>query len=525
LDSLNGDVHIDSMDNDIGILSAGGNTINITAVDGLMLGNVIAETALNATVLSGDVSSVGWIDAASANFTMLDSVESNITLAHGDNNIGVLSASGDNLNNVTITDTFGIVLDGIDANTLTLTTSGDVTQTDVLTVEDAVIIAEQGDTRFNVYLDLVTQDGRYNQIDYFGGVAENLYVQDVNGITLNDLVASSDVWLSTSGNIEQSGSLTVGGTASILAVNSEGQVFDINLYEQHNDFNQFVATGGVINVADSNGLSLGDVRASDSVTLNITGNIDQLRQTSIEAPELNIQLSDGARVNLASANRVDSVHILSEGSMLLHELNLAGFSGNVGSVFLESGGDISIGEINAQFHDLSVVTPYNVSVSDVMPNSVHVNNLRILAGETIELQSIFAHSNVELIAFGNASEESFAGRPVTIFIHDPIAVDGRIGFAVANMSVANIPTVNKTLESYSLSGGYTSQSKLGLIDGGEPTGGVSRNPSLTIETYQAGLESFSSGQRTALPSETEDKNLNNNVRFDVAPDAVNHTGE
>lgn len=199
-----------------GLITLKGTDIDITDTDatGTSLGAITATGNFTLTS-SGDVShtasnitvgGLATITAASAGPTPED-----IDLTLGSNNFGSLQLSGAN---VQVTERSATDLSTTTAtNGMTIISSGEITDSGVVTVTGATVLTATGNA--------ITLD----QTSTFGGVVTftgtNVSFSDSNGTTLGTgSVARGNLTVTSGGTVDQNGSITVSGLASINAADN-----------------------------------------------------------------------------------------------------------------------------------------------------------------------------------------------------------------------------------------------------------------------------------------------------------------
>lgn len=246
--TITGDLMVTSMGGDIfqsGGLSVGGITafdtggtydINLTGYPNSFAGPVFVIAANNVSLESTSLLDFGWAEVYGglnvtaggdiiqsgemvvSGPTVLDAGPNSIFLTDPNNDfssVGVLSADW-----VFLNDLSGITLDGVMAMSgLDVTAVGNIDQS-------GAPIVVTGNASFNpagadVYLNTAPNDF----ISVAFNSANNVYVSDVNWINLEASSIGNSLYVTAGGDIMQSGTLDVGGYASLIA----GPGFDINL--------------------------------------------------------------------------------------------------------------------------------------------------------------------------------------------------------------------------------------------------------------------------------------------------------
>jgi filamentous hemagglutinin family protein len=373
--------------NTTGIVRA--NSVFVDADGSVVLGDVDTNN-LAVRLSSGSVSDVGIIEAESASFLLEDVTNATINLDSDKNNIGVFRAAGNNLSDINLVDNFGIVLDGINASRMTLSTTGDVTQTEVINVNELFVQAAQGDLRFNVFLDQTFNNGLvFNQIDRFGAIGRDVFLLEANGIELAGVSASNDFALSTDGLIFQTASLGVLNNAFIFARDDAGTVFDIALLDGNNELGTVSAIGDTVSLVDSNELLLGRIDAFSGLNATaIAGDIKGEEQIRTPFAFFNALDNSSADVVLSDINNdfgtvtfngdhVNEVFINDNFGIVLGGLTADIFTLNTTGTVTQTGlltiDDAVINAVNG-------TVTYDIRLDLVGDNGESFNNINVLSG-------------------------------------------------------------------------------------------------------------------------------------------------
>jgi len=246
-----------------GAVSLTGANVAVTDAAGLILGATTATGTLAATATTGNISQTGALSVAGAStFTGANGVS--ITLDQSANVLtGIVSfvASAGNLGSVTLVDTTAVDLQALTlSGNLSVTSGGAVTDSGVLTIGGTTTISAVGQ---NITLDSANQ--------FTGAVSltgADVAVTDAAGLNLGTTtVTGIFIGTATSGNITQSGAMSVTGTSNFIAANGA----NITLGNSANAFTgavRFVSAGTLadITLADTTAFQIQD-------GLNISGNL------------------------------------------------------------------------------------------------------------------------------------------------------------------------------------------------------------------------------------------------------------
>ncbi|MCJ7601643.1 MAG: filamentous hemagglutinin N-terminal domain-containing protein, partial [Desulfobulbaceae bacterium] len=211
----------------IGAANAGAVTIS-AAVDAantdtlaLITGGTVAQTAslteTNLAVTAGDAVTLG--NAANAIDNIAVSAPGQTVTINVTGGIDIASVAGVN---------------GITADTLSLTTSGAITDSSASTISGATTLAAGAGN--DITLDTATND--FNSVGITSG--NNVTLVDQNAIDLSASTVSGDLNVTSSGAITDSGALTVTGATTLAA----GAANTITLDEAANDFGTALTVSG-----------------------------------------------------------------------------------------------------------------------------------------------------------------------------------------------------------------------------------------------------------------------------------------
>ncbi|WP_415891615.1 filamentous hemagglutinin N-terminal domain-containing protein [Neptuniibacter sp. PT8_73] len=312
--AVSGDITLENAANDFDTLDASGTNISVRDENDL---SVAALNTTNLTITTGGaltqtgafvVSSTANIEAATATLTqdndftslalnggsvtvndindvVLDTTDltGNLTVTSGGNitqsgDVEVdgatsLTAAGDITLDNNGNDFASLALDAVNAviqdstalelavttitNALTVTSAGDLTQSGVIDVNGATVLAVTGD---------ITLENAANDFSTIEATGANISVRDANDLSVAAL-NTTDLSINTGGALTQTGAFVVSNNAAIDA--------NTATLAQDNDFVTLSLAGGSANVNDINAIELGATDLSGTLTVAAGGNITQ----------------------------------------------------------------------------------------------------------------------------------------------------------------------------------------------------------------------------------------------------------
>ena len=316
-----------------------GTNITLQANGALTLANNVTATGtltLNTVAGNGDITqSAGTAISAADGAATVNSGTGNVTLNNPGNNFSRIAVTA---GAVGISDTNALELDAIHAASLTLHTSGAVTQHDGANV--------RGATTVNAGTADVTLDNVGNNLAgpiSSTGTGAVLVVNDIATVlgAIGSTAAGGASSLrvtTTNAAVTQTGAATVRGATTVSAGTG-----DVTL-TQANDFSTVTVTGGAVSITDTNALVLGAISAA-SLALNTSGAVTQdaaanvRGTTTVNAP--------AADVTLTLGNDFNSVAVTAANVRISDDNNLAlrgTVSGNLSTV----AGSVAFGETSVQ---------------------------------------------------------------------------------------------------------------------------------------------------------------------------------
>jgi hypothetical protein len=246
-----------------GAVSLIGANVAVTDAADLILGKTTTTGTFNATATTGNISQTGALNVTGAStFTGANGVS--ITLDQSANVLtGIVSfvASSGNLGDVTLVDTTAVDLQALTLRgNLSITSGGTVTDSGVLAIGGITTISAAGQ---NITLDTANQ--------FTGAVSltgANVAVTDAAGLILGKTTATGTLAATAStGNITQSGAISVTGASTFTAANDA----NITLGNSANAFTGSVTFASAGTLSD---ITLADTTAFQIQDgLNISGNL------------------------------------------------------------------------------------------------------------------------------------------------------------------------------------------------------------------------------------------------------------
>ena len=247
------------------------NSLGITSARDVMVNDKTA-LILNASTITGTLTITTGGDITDngvlviSGLVTLDSGSHDITLdnANAFNSLGITKAANALLNNST-----GLVINGISATgDLTVTTSGNITQTDVVTVSGSSSFSASA--AGNITLDYAND---FDSISFPS--AKNVDVLDINSLVLGGGVIAGTLNVLVIDAITQSAGIRVTGAASL----NGGGMISLN---QANDFSsvEFFA-GDDVTINDINSVEIRESLISGSFDVTAAGTISSTRALGV----------------------------------------------------------------------------------------------------------------------------------------------------------------------------------------------------------------------------------------------------
>lgn len=347
--TANNDIILNSENNAVGgFVNAAGVNINWTENSEIILHAISASGSLTVTSVNSQIfqNPTQTIEAGQSNFTAAAGYD--VTLTSNVNNLfsGAINVTG---HNVSINNTFGLLLGTIQANALNVVSSGSVDGVSNLIVDTTMTIQGQD------YVDISASGNQWNLSDIN---AINGYIRIINestGMTFNNLMANGgagNISLGANGNIDQTNNSI---SANKLTLNASGNV---SINHPNNMISQLEAGGGL-------------------------GHLTLSNQNSIEILDVN--------VNRITLNQISSAVNVS-GNLLL--------TGGSGNSRLETSNDLNgMGQINLDGSTLEI-SASNADLSFMSINSLNNGQLDLFvtgqttAGPNLNLETIEVNGGV-----------------------------------------------------------------------------------------------------------------------------------
>ncbi len=393
LDSGDGKViTLDGSDNDfntVTLLSTGDN-VTLNDSNGIDLGAMnVASLDLKT---AGNISDSGVV-AVSGLTTLTTSNNASIVLDQAnDFNTVVVASSGDS---VVLNDVDGIELGSITAAGLNVTAGGDISQSGNLAVSgDAAFITPTADVQLN------------NNSNTFGTLAitaVNATVDEDDDTVLNGVAVSNDLRLTSSGSIDDTAALTVGGQTWLKSDR------DITLDQTGNDFNTVTvtSTGNSVTLTDSNEIELGAMNVA-SLTVTSAGSITNTGALQVSGVT-SLNTGNDSQITLDGENDFATVTIASTGdTVVINDINAIDLGVmNANTLDVTAVGNISqsgalLVSNNARFN-----TDANLLLGDNSNNfgdlTLSANDATVSEGSAMTLTDVTA-TNLTLSAAGDISD-------------------------------------------------------------------------------------------------------------------------
>ncbi|KMT66061.1 filamentous hemagglutinin N-terminal domain-containing protein [Catenovulum maritimum] len=264
------DITLADASSDFGTIDLDGTNVSIVDVDDVDLGVVTATGTLDVTA-GGAVTDSGTVDVTGA--TTVTATGFDISLNTVDNNFDSVMLDGAN---ITVVDEDALDIGMTTASALTITASGDVTDTDVITVSGTTTIDTSG---ANGDIDLSTNTQVLNTLVVNAGTGD-VDVDETDALTL-EVTAAADVTIDSVGaltlnagsmdnltvsaadSVADAGALLIVNTASIDTSVAGGNIDLANTADSHL-ITTLVANAGVgtVDVDTNAALFLGNITAS-----------------------------------------------------------------------------------------------------------------------------------------------------------------------------------------------------------------------------------------------------------------------
>ena len=385
INATNGDVVLVSADNDFDTFGIIASSVDLRDLDDIVLSrSSVGDMTMTA---GGAVFQIGAITAGTA---QINAAGQRVTLDNAENDFdtfGVVASSVD------MRDLDDITLSRSSVGNLTVRAEGAVTQTGAITASTAQI---------NAAGQRVTLDNANNDFDIFGASASSLTLRDKDSIELGNIRAGA-FELTTQGNVRQQANTSIVSTGTTF-MNVADNV--INLSGSANDFSTFAANGRLITVNDINGITLGQISATQRLDVISGGAVNQVGAITAGRAQIN---AAGQAVILDNAdNDFDTFGVIAS-SLDLRDRNDINFArSSVGDMTVSAEGAVTqTGAIiagTAQINAFGQVT-LDHAENDFDIFGARASSLTLTDKDSIELGNIRA-DDFELTTQGNVRQQA-----------------------------------------------------------------------------------------------------------------------
>ncbi|WP_218082674.1 CHAT domain-containing protein [Anthocerotibacter panamensis] len=386
----------------VGNITLGTSTNNFNTISVTNAGNVtlVDTNAINlsASNISGNLS----VNAAGGNITESGALrvtgDSSFTVANGnsiilDANNSFNGTVGFNstgtIRDITVRDSDGLNLAGLNISGNLTVTATDITQSGNLVVGNATTLnAGVGN------ITLGTSTNNFNTVSVTN--AGNVTLVDTNAINLGTSNISGNLSVNAAGGITESGPLNITGNSTFTVANGNSIILDAN-----NNFNGtvgFNSTGTIrdITVRDSDGLNLAGLNISGNLTVTATditqsGSLVVGNATTLNAGTGDITLG-------TSTNNFNTVSVTNAGNVSLVDTNAInlGISNISGALNVSAGGNITeSGSVQVTGDSSFTVADRNSIILDAnnsfngavsfTASTGNINNLTIVDSDALDL--------------------------------------------------------------------------------------------------------------------------------------------
>ena len=391
LDASGNDIVLQNTSNDFSTLALNG--VNASVVDTNELSLAASTLTANLTVTTGgDLTQTGTVDVANA--TTLTATGSDIDLQNSSNDFNSLALIGANATVVDINELS--LADSTLTGNLTVTTGGDLTQTDTLDVAGATALTATG---FGIDLQNASND--------FNSVAlnsANATVVDSNSLSLGASTLTGNLTVTTGGDLTQTDTLDVAGATTLTATAS-----DIDLQNASNDFNSLALNGANATVVDINELSLADSSLTGHLTVTTGGHLTQT--DTLDVTGATTLTATGFDIDLQNAgNDFNSLALHSANAAVVdtNELML-GSSTLTGNLTVTTGGDLTqIGAVGVTGTAILTATSADIDLqnasNDFTSLALNGANASVVDVNEISLASSTLMGNLTVTTGGNLTQ-------------------------------------------------------------------------------------------------------------------------
>ncbi|WAS05405.1 hypothetical protein LQF76_00505 [Gloeomargaritales cyanobacterium VI4D9] len=402
------DVTLNNAGNDFNSLLLTAKNATITDSNALVLGASNITTDLT-VVTNGDLTQTGAVTAGGT--TTINTNGNDVTLNNAGNDFNTLLLTA---KNATITDSNALVLGTSNlTNNLTITTTGDLTQTGAVTVGGTTTINTNGND--------VTLNNAGNDFNTLLLTAKNATITDSNALVLGTSNLTNNLSITTNGDLTQTGAVTAGGTTTI---NTNGN--DVTLNNPGNDFNTLLLTAKNATITDSNALVLGTSNLTNDLTITTTGDLTQTGAVtaggtttintngndvtlnnagndfnSLLLTAKNATITDSNALVLGTSNLTNNLTITTTGDLTQTGAVTAGGTTTINT----NGDDVTLNNPGNDFNTL-LLTAKNATITDsnalVLGTSNLTNNLTITTtGDLTQTGAVTAGGTTTINTNGN----------------------------------------------------------------------------------------------------------------------------
>ncbi|HWV98578.1 MAG TPA: filamentous hemagglutinin N-terminal domain-containing protein, partial [Candidatus Acidoferrum sp.] len=433
--STNFNVTLSDPNNNFNVASLTASNATINDVDAIKLGASLVRSNLQITA-GGNISETGALTVGGSSLFDLTANGASLLLGSQPNNFGgpvtvvglldtldlrniAANASAPagfaSATNVILTfDNSGLTFGNtVIQSNLTVTAGGNIGQTNgtSLVVGGKAAFAA---TNFNITL---TNAG--NDFNVVSLVSSNAAIADINTLTLDaPTFVTSNLTVSTVGDLSQNGAVTIGGLTTLLATNAT-----INLGNGGNDFRTVSLVASNATLADVNTLDLGTTVVANN--LNASAGTD-LTQSGVVTVGGLATLSANRNIALANPNNDFNTVSLSASNATVADINTIGLGATaitsnltiIAGANITNSGPVLVGGLAtllATNGDIDLSIPFTNDFNSVL---LVANNVRLWDLTGINLASALVSTDLVVIAGGDITQTG------------PLTVGGLSGFGL-----------------------------------------------------------------------------------------------
>ena len=367
-----------------------GADVTLSAAEGLALGDIIATT-LDVTARGGAI-----IDAENAelqvtglaNFVAQNqngTSEFDVTIDNADNSLGAIAGAGDA---VTLVSPGAIALATIDANSLSVTAGGDITEASTSAVSvsgDATLDAGNNRIDLNDTVDTHDFDGEVTL------TGSEVALDDIDGIQLSSVTAGSldiDAGGAITDTVGQT--ISVSGASTFDAIGSDGSRFAVELDNAMgpggHDFNRVGGSGAEVTLIDQDGIALTDldadrltVMAGGTITDSAGATITVTNDTTLEAVDQSDTLFNITLDN--ASNDFNAITFRALNARINDSNGLSIFDSAASRVTLTAGDDLALDVVTADTV-VGIAETGDISASNLQASEVTLGGAGTSAGSS-----------------------------------------------------------------------------------------------------------------------------------------------